>query len=229
MTATPRRPHPDYGLYLVTDPAMTAAYGLVDTVTEAVAGGVGLVQLRDEGATDEEFVAIGRRLHAALAGRVPLIVNNRVHLVAAIGAEGAHVGQSDMGIVEARALLGPGALLGLSVQSVAHLEAAAAHGEALVDYVGIGPVWETATKPDAALAAGPARIARIAAESPWPNVAIGGISLNRVPLVRDTGVDGISVVSAICGQPDPRAAARRLRAAWEARRTPPRDGAHDQQ
>ncbi|WP_228489225.1 thiamine phosphate synthase [Raineyella fluvialis] len=197
------RPRPDYRLYLVTDPVMTASYGLVRTVREAVDGGVTLVQLRDTDADDDEFVRIGRTLHEALAGRVPLIVNDRVHLVEAIGAEGAHVGQGDLPIDQARAVLGPHRLLGLSVQSVGHLEVARALGEDLLDYVGIGPVWDTATKPDAAEAGGTDRTATIAATSPWPSVAIGGISLERVPRVRATGVDGISVVSAICGRPSP--------------------------
>ncbi|WOP19645.1 thiamine phosphate synthase [Raineyella sp. LH-20] len=208
------RPLPDYRLYLVTDPSMTAEHGLVRTVLEAVDGGVTLVQLRDTEVDDDEFVRIGRTLHTALAGRVPLIVNDRVHLVAAIGAEGAHVGQGDLPIDQARALLGPDRLLGLSVQTTRHLEVARALGEDLIDYVGIGPVWDTATKPDAAEAGGPERTTAIAAASPWPSVAIGGISLDRVPRVRATGVDGISVVSAICGRPSPRDAAAALLAAW---------------
>ncbi len=216
MTATPatRRPVPDYRLYLVTDPVMTAAYGLVRTVVEAVDGGVTLVQLRDTGVDDATFVRIGRELHAALEGRVPLVVNDRVHLVEAIGAEGAHVGQGDLPIDAARAALGPDRLLGLSVQTVRHLEVARTLGTDLIDYVGIGPVWDTATKPDAAEAGGPERTAAVAAASPWPSVAIGGIGLDRVPVVRATGVDGISVVSAICGRPSPRDAAAALLEAW---------------
>lgn len=208
------RPIPDYRLYLVTDPVMTREHGLVRTVLEAVEGGVGVVQLRDPEADDDTFVRIGRELHEALAGRVPLVVDDRVHLVAAIGAEGAHVGQHDLPVAEARRILGPDRLLGLSVQTVAQVEAAWALGEDLVDYVGIGPVWDTATKPDAAAAAGPEGTAAVAAASPWPSVAIGGISLDRVRRVRATGVDGISVVSAICGQPSPRRAAAALLEAW---------------
>lgn len=207
-------PAPDYRLYLVTDPRLTSAYGLVPTVLEAVAGGVGVVQLRDTEADDDELVRIGRELHAALGGRVPLLVNDRVHLVDAIGAEGAHVGQGDLAVAEARRLLGPDRLLGLSVQSVAHVQAARSLGEGLIDYIGIGPVWDTATKPDAAQAGGPQRTAVIAAASPWPSVAIGGITLERIPSLRHTGINGISVVSAICGRPSPRRAASQLLQAW---------------
>ncbi len=209
------RPRPDWRLYLVTDPAMTAAYGLVETVLAAVRGGVGLVQFRDTEADDDEFVARGRAVHEALAGRVPLIVNDRVDLVSAIGAEGAHVGQHDMDISRARTILGPDRLLGLSVQTIAQIEEAGRAGAGAIDYVGIGPVWDTATKPDAASATGLDRTAAVAAASPWPSVAIGGISLNRVRRVHATGVDGISVVSAICGRPDPHAAAAALLRAWD--------------
>ncbi|SDB96880.1 thiamine-phosphate diphosphorylase [Raineyella antarctica] len=207
-------PLPDLRLYLVTDRAMTAAYGLVPTVLDAVAGGVGIVQLRDPEADDDELVRIGRELHAALAGRVPLLVNDRVHLVEAIGAEGAHIGQHDLPADQARQVLGPDRLLGLSVQTVAHVEAARELGPGVVDYIGIGPVWDTATKPDAARAGGPAHTAAVAAASPWPSVAIGGINLARVPSLRHTGIDGISVVSAICCAPEPRRAAEELLAAW---------------
>lgn len=208
------RPVPDWRLYLVTDPAMTAAYGLVRTVVEAVEGGVGVVQLRDTEATDDELVRIGRELHAALAGRVPLLVNDRVHLVEAIGAEGAHIGQDDMPVEEARRMLGPGRLLGLSVQTVEHVTTARALGEEHLDYLGIGPVWDTATKPDHAEAGGPGHLATVAAASPWPSVAIGGITVDRIPALRHAGVEGISVVSAICAAPSPRRAAQELVEAW---------------
>lgn len=208
------RPSADYRLYLVTDPAMTAAYGLVRTVLEAVEGGVGVVQLRDTEATDDELVRIGRELHAALAGRVPLLVNDRVHLVEAIGAEGAHIGQCDVPVEEARRMLGPDRLLGLSVQTVAHVATARDLGEEHLDYLGIGPVWDTSTKPDHAEASGPGHVATVAAASPWPSVAIGGISVARVPALRGTGIDGISVVSAICCAPSPRRAAEELVEAW---------------
>ena len=100
------------------------------------------------------------------------------------------------------------------MQSVAHVQAARSLGEGLIDYIGIGPVWDTATKPDAAQAGGPQRTAVIAAASPWPSVAIGGITLERIPSLRHTGINGISVVSAICGRPSPRRAASQLLQAW---------------
>jgi thiamine-phosphate pyrophosphorylase len=145
---------------------------------------------------------------------VPLIVNDRVHLAAALGAAGAHVGQGDLDPRAARTMLGPDALLGLSVQTVQHVTAARDLGPGIIDYLGVGPVWPQATKPDAAEPAGLRRLREIVDASPWPCVAIGGVDANRAPSVRATNAAGIAVVSAICGQPDVALATRALRQAW---------------
>jgi thiamine-phosphate pyrophosphorylase len=210
------RPPLDLSLYLVTDPAMCDQLGLVETVSAAVGAGVSVVQLRDAVSTDDELVSLGRELMTALRGTgVPLIVDDRVHLVGAIGAGGAHVGQSDLGVEPARTLLGPDPYLGLSVQTMEHVAAAREHADGAVDYLGVGPVWGTATKPDAAPPGGVETLRQIVSASPWPCVAIGGISLERLAQVRGTGAAGAAVVSAICGRPDVAAATRRLRAAWD--------------
>lgn len=207
----------DLTLYLVTDTGLCGARGVAATVAAAVRGGVTAVQVRDPQAPDDEVVRLGRSVAAALAGTgVPLIVNDRVHLVEAIGADGAHVGQGDLDPIAARALLGPAAVLGLSVQTLAHVEAATALPPGTVDHLGVGPVWWQATKLDAADPGGLETLAAIVRRSPVPCVAIGGIDAARVPSVRATGAAGVAVVSAVCGQPDPAAAARRLRAAWAA-------------
>ena len=177
------------------------------------------MQLRDPDASDEAFVGLGRRVAAVLAGTgVPLIVNDRVHLVAAIGADGAHVGQGDLDPRAAREMLGPDALLGLSVQTVEHVGVARGLGPGVIDYLGVGPVWPQTTKLDAAEPAGLRRLREIVAESPWPCVAIGGVDADRAPSVRVTGAAGIAVVSAICGQPDVALATRRLKQAWDSER-----------
>jgi thiamine-phosphate pyrophosphorylase len=207
----------DLTLYLVTDSTLCGSVGVAATVEAALAGGVTVVQVRDPAAPDDEFVRLGRSVAEVLAGTgVPLIVNDRVHLVDAIGADGAHVGQGDLDPVAARALLGPDVLLGLSVQTVAHAEAAAALPAGTVDHLGVGPVWWQATKPDAAEPGGLDTLASIVRLSPVPCVAIGGIDASRAPLVRATGASGVAVISAICGRPDPAAAARRIRDAWDA-------------
>jgi thiamine-phosphate pyrophosphorylase len=247
-----RRPRLDLSLYLVTDTAMCDGLGVAATVSAAVAAGVSVVQLRDVSATDDELVRLGLEVMAALRGTgVPLIVNDRIHLVGAIGAQGGHVGQGDVGAEQARALLGPEAYLGLSVQTIEHVAAARALDTGTLDtgtlhtgtvdagtldtgtldtgtldtgtldYVGVGPVWGTTSKLDAAVPGGVERLAQIVAVSPWPCVAIGGITAARLPEVRRAGAAGAAVISAICGQPDVASATRELRAAWDGAVTAP--------
>lgn len=212
MTA---RPPLDLSLYLVTDTQQCGDRGVAATVRDAVAAGVTVVQLRDVDSSDAEFVEMGRLLRSILRRTdVPLIVNDRAHLVEAIGAAGAHVGQGDLGVGEARALLGPTAYLGLSVNTAEQLEAARRYGDA-VDYLGVGPVWPTGSKADAAPALGLERFAELAAASPWPCVAIGGVTVERAGAVRLAGAAGVAVISAICGQPDVAEAAAGLRSAWD--------------
>jgi thiamine-phosphate pyrophosphorylase len=207
----------DLSLYLVTDTRMCGSRGVAATVGAAVAAGVSVVQLRDPDATDEEFVALGRAVVAEVRGRVPVLVDDRVQLVEAVGADGAHVGQSDLPPLDARRLLGPAAYLGLSVQTLGQLENARRLPPGVVDYLGVGPVWAQTTKPDAAEPCGVGGLAAIVEASPWPCVAIGGIGIERAAAVRATGAAGIAVVSAICGRPEAGAAARALRSAWEGR------------
>lgn len=203
-------------LYLVTDAMLCGAVGVVETVRRAVDAGVTMVQLRDAASTDDDFVATGRELRAVLARTgVPLIVNDRVGLVDAIGAQGAHVGQDDLDIASARRLLGPERLLGLSAATPAELAAAEAAGEDLIDYVGGGAFRATTTKPDHPDADGTALLDRLRAHSRWPFVIIGGVKVADVPAIRRGGADGVAVVSAICGQPDIEDATRALRAAWD--------------
>ncbi|HEY6794228.1 MAG TPA: thiamine phosphate synthase [Kineosporiaceae bacterium] len=208
----------------MTDTRLCGALGVPATVAAAVSGGVTVVQLRDPTCPDRDFVALGRELARQLAGTgVPLLVNDRVHLVAAIGADGAHVGQGDLPVAAARQVLPAAGWLGLSVQTEEHVAAARSAGAGLVDYLGVGPVWPQTTKPDAAEPGGVRRVAAVVRASPWPCVAIGGIGPGRVAAVRAAGAAGIAVVSAVCGRPDPAAAARALRAEWDAAPPPPGD------
>ncbi len=207
---------PQLRLYLVTDPALCAARGVMDTVRDAVRGGVTMVQLRDKDATTAERVALGRALMAVLDGtNVPLVINDDLEAAVAIGAHGVHVGQSDVGPHRARARLGPHAIVGLSCETVAHAVAA---DRSVLDYVGLGPVFATSTKPDHAAAMGLTNLAAARAATPLPAVAIGGVQAANLEQVLATGVDGVAVVSAICGQPDVHAATCALAVAM-ARRT----------
>ncbi len=207
---------PDLSVYLVTDPGLCAARGLVETVLAAVRGGASVVQLRDKDAPDALLIEQGRALKAALVDSgVPLVINDRIGVAATIGADGVHLGQADAGIDAARAALGPTAIVGLSVQTLEHARAATRQP---VDYVGIGPVLATATKADHAVPLGFADLARVRAATPLPAVAIGGLSAEQVPGVLEAGCDGLAVVSAICAAADPGAAARVLRQAIDAYR-----------
>jgi len=209
-------PRFDLSLYLVTDPEMTARRGLVETVAAAVEGGVTMVQLRHKDGPARMMVEAGRALHALLAPRgIPLIVNDRIDVAHAIGAEGVHVGQDDLLPAAARAILGPRAIIGLSITGENQLAGCDPAG---VDYVGLGPLFPTGTKADAAGALGEAAFAVIRRRLPCPVVAIGGITAHNAARAIAAGADGIAVVSAICAAADPGAAARALRAAVNAAR-----------
>jgi thiamine-phosphate pyrophosphorylase len=204
------RPPLDLSLYLVTDARCCGARGVLEVVRAAVRGGVSVVQLRDPLAKTGALVAQARALRELLAPLgIPLIVNDRVDVALAAGADGVHVGQSDMPAEDARALLGPERLLGLSVSSPLQLSAAALGA---VDYLGVGPVFDTPTKPDADPALGYAGLRALCSEARLPAVAIGGIHAGNAARVLETGVNGLAVVSAICAAEDPEHAARELAA-----------------
>ena len=195
-------------LYLVTDPELCSQYGLLETVRDAVRGGVTAVQLRDKTATTSALVKMGRDIATGLADTgVPLIVNDNVEAAIAIGADGLHVGQGDMKVDEARRLIGPDMLLGLSCETV---EDARMTDPAIVNYIGVSPVFATPTKTDHSLAVGIEGLRAIAAATPVPKVAIGGLKSHHFEAIFENGADGVAVVSAICGQPDAEAAASAL-------------------
>ena len=203
------RPRFDLRLMLVTDAAMCARRGLTTTVLEAVAGGVTIVQLRDKTATDDELLATAIALKAALAlTGVPLIVNDRPEVAKVAGLAGVHIGQDDGNPTAVRTLLGPEALIGLSVTRADEI---ATVDPAVVDYVGLGPVFATPSKADAAPPLGIDGMDAIGARLPLPWVAIGGIGVANAAAVMRSGAAGIAVVSAINTAADPRTAAAALR------------------
>ncbi len=210
------RPELDLGLYLVTDRPACRGRELLDVVGAAVAGGASVVQLREKSLSTREFIALARALMELLAPfGVPLVVNDRVDVALAVGAPGVHLGQDDMPPADARALLGPNRILGLSVTGEAEVRASRGLP---VDYLGAGPVFATATKPDAGQAQGLAGLARMIALAEAPVVAIGGIGPADAREVMARGAAGLAVVSAICSAPDPGRAAAALRRIVDAAR-----------
>lgn len=199
----------DYSLYLVTDRSLCGGRGVVQTVREAVAGGVTVVQLREKTLDTRTFVETARALRAELAPLgVPLLINDRVDVALACGADGVHLGQTDMPYETARALLGSDAIIGLSVETMAHVHEAKRLD---VDYLGISPVFATSTKTDAAPPWGLEGVRRIRLATHHLLVGIGGIGAGNAADVLLAGADGVAVVSALCGQPDVRLAAAALR------------------
>lgn len=195
----------DLSLYLVLDPVLCGDCGMVETARAAVAGGTTMVQLRHKTASTAERIAIGRALKSALAGTgVPLIVNDDAEAARICDADGLHVGQGDLSATHARAHIGADRILGVSVETP---EAAKAIDPDVVDYVGAGPVFATATKPDHKPPIGFDGLARLVSAAPVPAVAIGGLKREHAGDVIAAGAAGMAVVSAICGTPDPRAAA----------------------
>lgn len=196
-------------LYLVTDRARARDRPLDDVVNEAVAGGVTCVQIREKHSSTREFLHQAERVMTVLDGTgVPLLINDRVDVALAVEADGVHLGQQDMPYAAARALLGPDAIIGVSVESIADVVQANGWD---VDYLGVSPIFETPTKRDTRGSWGLDGLARVRALTHHPLVAIGGINWRNVADTVRSGADGIAVVSAISAAADPRRAAEDLR------------------
>ena len=199
----------NYNLYLVTDEIERCRYGLVETVRQAVEGGVTIVQYRSEKLSHEEqrreVLPLQEYLHSV---NIPLIINDNVQLAVEIDADGIHIGQDDMPVPQARALIGADKILGLTVTTK---EQMAAVDTALVDYLGCGPVFPTITKDDAPPPMGVEGWAELARLSPLPVVAIGGLNKEHTAAIRATGLAaGVAVVSYICAAENPTQAAQEL-------------------
>jgi len=215
------RPALDLSLYLVLDSALCGERGIVPTLRAAVRGGVSAVQVREPQAGTRQLCRIVETVQQALIGSdVALLVNDRLDVALALGADGVHLGQSDLPAAHARRVAGPDLLIGLSVSNLAEAQEAAALVAGTVDYLGVGPVFATATKPGAAPPMGLRLTTEVCAVAPLPCVAIGGIGPANAAAVRRTGAAGIAVVSAICAAPDPEAAAAALGRPESAHRGP---------
>jgi len=199
----------DLSLYLVTDRSLSLDRDMEWIVEEAVKGGVTMVQLREKECSTRDFIELAIRLKQKLAPyNVPLIINDRADVALAANADGLHIGQSDMQCNMARQLLGADKIIGLSVEN---MEQVYESNNMDVDYIGISPVFSTATKTDTAPPFGLEGIRDVMAICNHPAVAIGGINLTNIREIMAAGAHGIAVVSAICSAESPKAAAIELK------------------
>ncbi|TCK63057.1 thiamine phosphate synthase [Curtobacterium sp. PhB136] len=211
----------DLGVYLVTDPVLCDRHGLgvLGVVRAAVHAGVRIVQVRDKQASARDLLALTGAVADAVGDRAEVVVDDRLDVALAARhaghrVAGVHLGQSDVPVSAARALLGPDAHVGLTANTPAHLAALERLPRGTVDLLGVGVVHPTSTKPDHPPALGYEGIARLAAATDLPCVAIGGVDLDDVAPLHAVGTAGIAVVSGICAAPDPGSAAAAYVAAW---------------
>ena len=201
--------HIDYSLYLVTDRRLANGRNTLDIVRAAVQGGVTCVQLREKTCSTREFITEALAIRDFLQARgIPLIINDRVDVALAVGADGIHLGQSDMPLGLARALVNDSMLVGISVESLEEAMQAEAEG---ADYLGVSPIYPTATKTDTAAPLGLQGLRAIRRAVHLPLVGIGGLNLQNAAPAIHHGADGIAVVSAIVAAADPEQSARELR------------------
>lgn len=203
----------DYTLYVVTDRSFLHGVSLERAVEQAIAGGATMVQLREKELDSRDFyetALVLKKVCRALT--VPLIINDRADIAMAIDADGVHVGQGDLPAACVRAMIGEGKLLGVSASTLGEAQKAREDG---ADYIGVGAMFQTATKEDAALVS-LEELERICDEVSLPVVAIGGINMETLPLIGGKGIDGIAVVSAVWGAPDIKAASFALKTEFRA-------------
>ena len=205
----------DLRLNAIVDPERASGRSLAELTRLVVAGGATLIQLRDKHGSTRRMIEEARAIKAVLAGTgVPLVINDRVDVALAAGADGVHVGQDDMPVEHARRLMGPHAVIGLSIKTVAQAEAAPVE---LLDYVGIGGVYVTSSKNNPDPPIGLDGLARIAAvfrrrRPDLPLCAIAGIDLRNAGATVAAGVDGVAVISALSLSENPPDVAREMRA-----------------
>jgi thiamine-phosphate pyrophosphorylase len=200
----------EYGLYVVTDEGLSRGLTHTQIARQALAGGADAIQLRDKGLAGRRLMeharAIRRLTHKA--GKL-FIVNDRLDVALASGADGVHLGQEDMGLADARSISPKGFLIGVTVHDVREARAAEKGG---ADYLGLSPIFATGSKGDAGSACGLETLRKVKRAVSVPVVAIGGITFANARDVLEAGADGLAVISAVVSQPDVEAAARALKA-----------------
>lgn len=199
----------NYDLYIITDQRISHGKSHLEVAEAALAGGATVIQFRDKEMKDSEAVVACREIYKLTKKKgVSFIVNDRVEVAKAVDVDGVHLGQEDMSFSSARKILGKEKIIGISVETV---EQALKAVEGGADYLGVGPIYPTATKPDAGKALGIARLKEIRESVNIPIVAIGGINENNLEEVLKAGVDGVAVISAVVSAPDITEACRKLK------------------
>jgi thiamine-phosphate pyrophosphorylase len=206
----------DWTLYVITDARLSRGRPHHEVIRAAIEGGATVVQYREKEGTTRQLVGEALALRGLTReASVPLIVNDRLDVALAVEAEGVHVGQDDMPAPLTRRLMGQGRIVGVSATNLQEALQAEKDG---ADYLGVGPIFATPTKPDAAPPMGLGGLAEVCRHVSVPVIAIGGIDEHNAAAVIEAGADGVAVVSAVVAAPDVAAAARRLRQVVEAAR-----------
>lgn len=206
------KPDVDYTLYLVTDRELMSSASVEESVTQAIAGGCTVIQLREKSLSSRDFYEVARLVREITSqSGVPFLVNDRLDIALAVDADGVHVGQEDLPCGAVRRIMGDDKIVGVSVSN---LPEALAARDAGADYLGVGAMYATGTKTDADITSMD-ELKRIRAAIDLPLVVIGGINADTVPNFKGTGIDGIAVVSAIVAQPDVAGAAGKLKKMFE--------------
>ncbi len=215
MTGGPAPPRRALRLMVITHPRPGCGRRLEEVVAEVVVAGATVIQLRDKEAPPRELLALARRLRAVTARhRARLIVNDRLDIALAAGADGVHLGPDDVPLAAARRVVPDGFLLGHSTDDPGMARRAEADG---ADYLGCGTVFPTTSKADAGAVIGVGGLAAVARSVRIPVLAIGGVTAERVALLGGSGASGVAVISAVMAARRPANATRRLLEAMERR------------
>lgn len=202
----------DYSVYLVTDRGILGGRDLLKAVEDAIIGGVSLIQLREKDISTRDFYNLAVKMKELVNSYgVPLIINDRLDIALAVDADGLHIGQDDMPLKIARQILGPEKIIGYSASSLSEALFGEKNG---ADYLGVGPVYATGSKADAGPPIGLTNLKTIKERVSIPVVAIGGVGISNIAEVKQTGVDGVSVISAILGSQNIIEAAGSIAGLW---------------
>lgn len=198
----------DFSLYVVTGPEQSRGRGILEVVHAAIEGGAGAIQLRAKGMNRREILAVARDLRSLTAEQeTTFIVNDHLDIALAADADGVHLGQEDLPLTDARRICGPDLILGASTHCLEEAQRAEEEG---ANYVNVGPIFSTSTKPESRPPVGPGLITEVRSVVQCPLTCMGGINLSNVDQVVLAGADRVAVVSAVVGAPDVKEAARFL-------------------